>query len=86
LQSLGIDYTLDTTTDNEKITMIESCDADEIIIVMFNSNTTHVPTAPTAVAGTNNNQIATTAYVDVGLALKTDLTYAEYLMMEGDPA
>ncbi|MGD9581275.1 MAG: hypothetical protein AB7V50_07870 [Vampirovibrionia bacterium] len=86
LQSLGIDYTLDTTVDNEKITMVENCDADEIIIVMFNSNTTHVPTAPTAIMGTNNNQIATTAYVDVGLGLKADLTYAEYLMMEGDPA
>ena len=29
---------------------------------------------------------ANTKYVDAALALKADLTYAEYLMMEGDPA
>jgi len=73
-----------------------------------NLELTGIPTAPTAVAGTNNNQIATTAYVDAkvtdsitedvttvapsqnavfdALGLKADLTYTEYLMMEGDPA
>jgi hypothetical protein len=35
-------------------------------------NLTGVPTAPTAAANTNNTQIATTAYVDTGLALKED--------------
>ena len=57
-----------------------------------NLELTGIPTAPTASPGTNTTQIATTAYVDAGLALKADitdvadLTYAEYLMMEGDPA
>lgn len=34
---------------------------------------TGTPTAPTATPGTNNTQIATTAYADAGIALKADL-------------
>ena len=38
-----------------------------------NLELTGIPTAPTASPGTNTTQIATTAYVDVGLALKADI-------------
>ena len=42
-----------------------------------------VPDQP---AGDNSTKAANTKYVDGGLALKADITYTEYLMMEGDPA
>ena len=41
---------------------------------------------PDQTAGNNSTKAANTKYVDAGLGLKADLTYAEYLMMEGDPA
>ena len=41
---------------------------------------------PDQTAGNNSTKAANTKYVDAGLGLKADLTYTEYLMMEGDPA
>ena len=47
------------------------------------TGTVIVPDQP---AGNNSTKAANTKYVDAGLGLKADLTYVEYLMMEGDPA
>lgn len=41
---------------------------------------------PDQTAGNNSTKAANTKYVDAGLGLKADITYVEYLMMEGDPA
>ena len=41
---------------------------------------------PDQTAGNNSTKAANTKYVDAGLGLKADITYTEYLMMEGDPA
>ena len=50
------------------------------------ANFTGTVIVPDQPAGNNSTKAANTKYVDAGLGLKADLTYVEYLMMEGDPA
>ena len=56
-----------------------------IALTSFNTEFKNSDWIPAHIADEMNLK-ADVTYVDAGLGLKADLTYAEYLMMEGDPA